>query len=266
MPDASPVADDRLDLDLLRQAGAEAGRIAMGYFRRDPRVWMKGGTSPVSEADYAVDRFLRDTLLEARPDYGWLSEETADTAERLGRRRTFVVDPIDGTRGFLAGSDVWCISIAIVEAGRAVAGVLDCPARGEVFSARLGGGADKNGKALSVRPVSDQPRIGGPRALVDMLPQPVRDNVVRVTYVPSLAYRIAMIADGALDATFVKANARDWDLAAADLVLSEAGGALRRPDGEAPSYCATDTLHGLLAAGSGPILGLMGAVIAASTG
>jgi len=265
LPDARPSAHDRLDLDLLRQAGAEAGRIALGYFRRDPQVWMKGGTSPVSEADYAVDRFLRDTLLEARPDYGWLSEETVDTAERLGRRRTFVVDPIDGTRGFLAGSDVWCVSMAVVEDGRAVAGVLDCPARGEVFSAQLGGGSHKNGKPLAVEAVGERPRIAGPRVLVDRLPPPVRDSVTRVTYVPSLAYRIAMIADGTLDATFVKANARDWDLAAADLVLSEAGGALRRTDGQAPRYCGTDTIHGLLVAGSGPTLDIMRAVVAAST-
>ena len=94
---------------------------------------MKGGTSPVSEADYAVDRYLRETLTAARPAYGWLSEETADSAGRLAASRTFVVDPIDGTRAFLDGRSTWCVSIAVVEDGHPLAGVLDCPATGEIF-------------------------------------------------------------------------------------------------------------------------------------
>src|SRR5690606_33459700 len=110
----------------------------MGYFGRNPEVWMKGGVSPVSEADYAADRFLKETLRAQRPDYGWLSEETVDTPERLSARRTFVVDPIDGTRAFLERQDVWCISIAVVEDGRPLAGVLDCPARSEVYVAGAG--------------------------------------------------------------------------------------------------------------------------------
>ena len=71
----------------------------------------------------------RETLLAARPDYGWLSEETADSSARLSARRTFVVDPIDGTRAFIAGKDVWCVSIAIVEQNRSIVGYLNCPVR-----------------------------------------------------------------------------------------------------------------------------------------
>ena len=105
------------DLELVRKAAREAGELAMRYFRRDPQVWMKAGNSPVTEGDLAVDRLLRDRLSAARPDYGWLSEETADSSERLSALRTFVVDPIDGTRGFIAGSAEWCVSVAIVEDG-----------------------------------------------------------------------------------------------------------------------------------------------------
>ena len=113
----------------------------MGFFKRDQEVWLKGGQSPVSEADFAVDAFLRDTLTAARPDYGWLSEETADLPGRLAARRTFVVDPIDGTRAFLEGKSTWCVSVAVVEAGRPLAGVLECPARAETYQAELGCGA-----------------------------------------------------------------------------------------------------------------------------
>ena len=150
------------DLALLLESAREAGRIALRYFRQSPEVWLKGGTSPVSEADYAADHFLNETLLAARPGYGWLSEERADDAARLAARRTFVVDPIDGTRGFLEGRREWCISVAVVERGRSIAGVLECPARKETFSAVLGGGAFKNGERLTVgdpRPVA---LVGGP--------------------------------------------------------------------------------------------------------
>jgi len=255
-------ATDRDELDLLRSVGAEAGRIAMRYFRASPEVWMKTGQSPVSEADYAVDLFLRETLLAARPDYGWLSEETVDTAERLDKRRTFVVDPIDGTRGFLEGRDVWCVSIAVVEDGRPVAGVLDCPARNEAFWATRGSGAFRNDEALRVRAPGSSPEIAGPKPMVDALPQSLRESLRRIHYIPSLAYRIAMIAGSTLDATFVKPQAHDWDLAAADLILSEAGGAIRNRDLATPLYGGATTTHGPLVAGSGAMLDIMSAVIA----
>ena len=111
MPAVDQARDSDLagDLALLIEAAREAGRIALRFFRQSPEVWMKGGTSPVSEADYAADKYLNETLLAARPDYGWLSEETTDDAARLSARRTFVVDPIDGTRGFLEGRREWCV-------------------------------------------------------------------------------------------------------------------------------------------------------------
>ncbi|MFI0843609.1 3'(2'),5'-bisphosphate nucleotidase CysQ [Mesorhizobium sp. IMUNJ 23232] len=265
MPEAETreaVSDLQADLELLREAAAEGGRIAMRYFRQKPEVWMKAGSSPVSEADYAVDRFLRETLLAARPDYGWLSEETADSAARLDARRTFVVDPIDGTRAFLEGQDIWCVSAAIVENGLSVAGVLDCPARRQVYWALPGQGAYRNGVRLKVRAPGARLEIGGPKALIDAMPQRWRDVLERRAYIPSLAYRIAMIADGSLDATFVKPNAHDWDLAAADLILREAGGMLLNDRREQPLYAGKIVNHGALAAGSGELLGVMAEVVA----
>jgi myo-inositol-1(or 4)-monophosphatase len=245
------------DLHLLRDAAREAGELAMRYFRRDPQVWMKAGNSPVTEGDLAVDKLLRDRLSAARPDYGWLSEETADSADRLSAARTFVVDPIDGTRGFIAGSDEWCVSVAIVEGGRPVAGVLDCPARAEIYAARLGGSAVCNGKAIAVREAAGELRVGGPKALIGAMPEGWRGRFVNVPYIPSLAYRLAMVASGRIDATFIKANSHDWDLAAADLILAEAGGAVLDRHGETPFYARLETRHNTLVAGSGPLLGEM---------
>ncbi|AZO38893.1 3'(2'),5'-bisphosphate nucleotidase CysQ [Mesorhizobium sp. M2A.F.Ca.ET.037.01.1.1] len=250
------------DLALLREAAREAGAIAMGYFGNNPQVWMKGGTSPVSEADHAADAYLRETLLNARPDYGWLSEETADDHARLSARRTFVVDPIDGTRGFLDGLHSWCVSVAVVEDGRSLAGVLECPAKHETYWALPGEGAYLNDKRIHVRPLGQSVDIGGPKTLVDLMPEVWHDRLRRAAYIPSLAYRLAMIAAGKLDAAFVKPNAHDWDIAAADLILAEAGGALLDRAGKPPRYAGEVINHGALAAGSGELLGVLAGVIA----
>jgi myo-inositol-1(or 4)-monophosphatase len=255
-------ADLKAELELLRAAAAEAGRIAMGYFRQNPEVWFKGGNSPVSEADYAADHYLRETLMAARPDYGWLSEETADNLDRLGARRTFVVDPIDGTRGFVEGRTAWCVSVAVVENGRSLAGVLECPARQETYWAVAGGGAFLNGQPLKVREMGERIRIAGPKPMIDRIPAEWQDRLDREAYIPSLAYRVAMIANGALDATFVKPDAHDWDIAAAELILAEAGGKLLDRHGRRLAFAGSDIVHGALMAGSGTLLDVMAEVIA----
>ena len=254
MTDTRPNADLDADLELVREAAGAAGELAMRYFRRDPQVWMKAGDSPVTEGDLAVDRLLHERLSAARPDYGWLSEETADSSERLSAVRTFVVDPIDGTRGFIAGADEWCVSVAVVEAGRPLVGVLDCPARKEIYAARLGGGGVCNGKTIAVREPTGEFRVGGPKPLIQAMPESSRRHFAAVQYIPSLAYRLAMVARGAIDATFIKANSHDWDLAAADLILAEAGGGVLDRRGETPFYARRETRHGTLVAGSGLLL------------
>ena len=250
------------DLALLRDAAREAGAIAMRYFGKSPEVWMKGGTSPVSEADYAVDRYLRETLLAARPGHGWLSEEAADDPARLSARRTFVVDPIDGTRAFLEGRSTWCVSVALVENGRSIAGVLECPAKQETYWALPGQGAFRNGERIRVRAPAPTVDVAGPKALLDLVPASWQRRMARAAYVPSLAYRLAMIAGGRLDGTFVKPNAHDWDIAAAALILDEAGGALLDRNRRTPAFAGAEIRHGALAAGSGELLAMMAAVLA----
>lgn len=254
---ASPSATDDSDLDLILSAGEEAGRIAMGYFRDDPEVWYKNnGTSPVSAADIAVDSFLKDVLLSARPDFGWLSEETADSPERLAHDRLFVVDPIDGTRAFIAGEKTWCVSIAIVAHGQTRAGVLIAPALGDVFSVGNRGPAIKNGRALPVIThdvAADALKFAAPQSMISSVARRLPRPVEKVPHVPSLAYRLAMVADGRLDATLVKPKARDWDIAAADLLLSRVGGDLLTLGGTPIVYNRPETDHGVLIAASGAL-------------
>jgi len=257
-------ADLEADLCLIRDAAREGGEIALRHFRNDPETWLKEGASPVSEADIAVDDFLRRTLLEARPDYGWLSEETADNRERLQARRTFVVDPIDGTRAFIEGKMTWCVSIAVVENGVSLVGVLDCPAKQEIYEASQAGDALCNGKKISVSVPGPAPRVAGPKPMISNAPGYIRTGPT-MPYVPSLAYRIAMVASGELDATFVKPNSHDWDLAAADVILRRAGGLVLDAAGVAPAYARENPRHGALVAGSGKLLADMANVISTKT-
>ena len=251
------------DLALIRAVARDAGQMALEHFRRGAHtVSWKGGVSPVTAADMAVDKYLRETLRAARPDYGWLSEETADTsvAHRMAAPRTFVVDPIDGTRGFIDGRTQWCVSIAVVEAGRPVAGLLECPATGETFAAVAGHGATLNGQALMLGALAGIPHVGGPRPLVDRhlaLAGPLE----RHPHVPSLAYRIALIAAGRLDATYVRPSANDWDVAAADLVLAEAGGRLWDAAGRALTYNGPLPQKDAMIAGHPDLLPIMLAVV-----
>ncbi len=179
MPDADAEDPALDDLALIAAAAEAAGRIALAFFGNQPRAWTKGADSPVTEADIASDRYLFETLLSARPDYGWLSEETADTPDRLTRERIFIVDPIDGTRGFMEGSLDWCVSVAVVERGRPIAGVLSVPARGELFEATRGGGARLNGTI----PISGAKNAALPLMIASLL----TDETLTLANLPRLA-------------------------------------------------------------------------------
>ncbi|WP_068080960.1 3'(2'),5'-bisphosphate nucleotidase CysQ [Polycladidibacter stylochi] len=232
------------DLVLLRNAAIAGGMIAKRYFGENPQSWTKQGNSPVSIADLEVDRFLKDTLLKARPDYGWLSEESEDNPERLKKQRVFVVDPIDGTRAFLFNKSEWCVSVAIVENGRPYAGVVYCPVRDELFTATSQGGAFKNDVPIKVSAKEDVENslVSGPDRLLSS-PKAKAASLQFQPKIGSLAYRFAMVADGRLDAAMAQARASDWDLAAVDLLLAEAGGQLVDAQGNALLYNKSSTNH-----------------------
>ncbi|OLP58819.1 3'(2'),5'-bisphosphate nucleotidase CysQ [Xaviernesmea oryzae] len=241
------------DLDLITSAAQAAGVAALGFFGANPKVRFKTeDRSPVSEADYAANDILKDRLLAARPNYGWLSEETDDDPARLRCETLFVVDPIDGTRAFIAGRDVWCVSVAVVHRGRPVAGVLVAPALKQIYQATLSGPALLNGARLEGAAASGKAQLDVALGedLLKKMALPARTLIHRVSHVPSLAYRLAMIADGRIDATVVKKNAHDWDLAAADLILARTGGALVDMSSAPLIYNRQSVMHGMLMAGS----------------
>lgn len=237
------------DMDLLRSAAVTAGIIASGYFRRDMKIWTKENASPVSEADVVIDKFLHSALTTARPGYGWLSEESADNPDRLNHARVFVIDPIDGTRGFIRGEDGWTVSLAVVEHGVPVAGVVYAPARDELYDAHLGGGARLNGAPLVRRRPADRqaPLIPAPGAVHQEL-QALGLDYARGPYFPSLAYRLTQVATGRLDATVVRRGSQDWDLAGAASILAEAGVGLVDACTGAMRFNKPEIRHGALAA------------------
>ena len=242
------------DLELLRSAAVHAGIIALGFFRTEYNTWTKGQSSPVSDADIAVDGFLTQALRAVRPDYGWLSEETPDNPERLAHRRVFVVDPIDGTRGFIKGDDSWTISLAVVEDGAPVAGVVYAPVRDEMYCAARGKGATLNGGPLRrSRPVGRDPVIPAPMAVHSELGHAGLSYVRGPAY-PSLAYRLVQVAAGALDAAVARRGAEDWDIAGAAIILSEAGVDFEDVCAGPVRFNRPETRHAALAATADPSL------------
>ncbi|MGH6838931.1 MAG: inositol monophosphatase family protein [Methylocella sp.] len=231
-----------------------AGTLALVFFRpgaaTSAGISHKAGGSPVTEADYLVDRFLRQRLETLVPEAGWLSEETQDTSARLSKDIVLVVDPIDGTRSFMRGHGAWAIAIALVKQGRPLIGVVHAPALGETYVAVRGEGARLNDTAIEVSKLvalGARAKVAAPVFLAEQLREAGLKFELQPK-IPSLALRFANVASGALDAGFASENARDWDIAAADLILHEAGGRLASLDGCAIVYNRGDTRHGLLTA------------------
>ncbi len=206
-------------LERVAAVAAEAGALAMASWRGDFAQWEKSPGDPVSAVDYAVDALLKDRLHAIDRDAGWLSEETADNAERLMKSRVWVVDPIDGTRDFVRGRRGWCVSIALVEGGNVMIGVLDAPARGEHWRAVAGGGATCNGGPLCA---ANRTSISGARVPADSLPRTDAD-LVAVDKPNSIALRIAMVAANEADLVATLRWGHEWDIAAAALIAAEAG-------------------------------------------
>ena len=265
--DLSPAAA----LQNLTAAVREAGRLTLGFFRlgaaTSADVKSKLGGSPVTEADLAADALLKARLRPAFPEAGWLSEETADDAERLARRALIVVDPIDGTRGFVAGDSRWAVSAALVVDGRPIAGVVHAPALDETFAAARGAGAALNGERIAMAPLprAEPFRAAGPRPVLQAMALSLGVAIDIVPRVPSLAYRLSLAAGGAVALASAAENSHDWDIAAADLILEEAGGRLTDASGERLLYNRSQTRRDALLAAPEPLApGLLQAFRAAS--
>lgn len=248
MPAASPVPDD--DLALIVDVARDAGRLALHWLDVGARSWDKSPGNPVTEADIAVNDLITQRLGQARPDYGWLSEETKDDLDNRTAERVFVVDPIDGTKAFVKGEPGFCVSIALLEQSRPTAGVLFNPLMDEMYAAAAGQGATLNGETIrATQAASLECRmVGRPEAF-----RPERwPGIELMEPMPNaIAYRIALVAAGRWDAAVALNPKNDWDLAAAVLILEEAGGVATDPAGRPFAFNGPTVVHsGVVASGA----------------
>jgi myo-inositol-1(or 4)-monophosphatase len=234
---------------LLKDTVRQAGRLALSLFRTDLKNWTKGTSSPVSEADIAVNDLLESKLRSATPDYGWLSEESADDEARLGKPLVWIVDPIDGTRAYLAGREDWCVSAALVGEASPVLAAVFAPASDEFFFAMRGQGATRNEAPIHATTGVDMDfsRIAGPKPLVERLNR-AGGEISLHPRIGSLALRLCRVAQGSLDAAFAGGQSRDWDLAAANLIVQEANGRMTALSGDTILYNRREVAHGVLVA------------------
>jgi myo-inositol-1(or 4)-monophosphatase len=258
--------------DLLAAAAREAGEVALAWFRPGGKtsaaVQSKAGGSPVTEADFAADALLRRRLGEAFPEAGWLSEETPDSGARLDRRALVVVDPIDGTRAFIEGDPRWTVAVALIVDGRPLAGVVHAPALEETYVAARGAGAEVNGAPLAFATpgAAGDYRVAGPKPLLKAMGERLGGTLDIRPFVPSLAYRMCMAASGALDFAVAGPNSCDWDIAAADLLIEEAGGRLTENDGQRLQYNRARIRRGALLGASGRLAPRLLEAFRAATG
>lgn len=235
--------------DELERVVREAGALARRAFGTRIRTWVKEHDSPVSEIDIAVNDLLKARLAALAPQAGWLSEESEDDPARLAAAQVWVVDPIDGTRSYIAGRPDWTISVALVEARRPVVAALYAPISDEFFRAVAGAGATRDGIPLKASAGSaiKGATIAGPKGMLERLAAAAPAFTIPPR-IHSLALRLARVADGTLDAALASSTSRDWDLAAADLLVHEAAGTLTTVDGTRLAYNGASTVHGVLVA------------------
>lgn len=225
-------------VSFLTDTAREAGELALSHQRKGVEAWAKRDATPVSEADLAVDALLKQRLLHKFPAFGWLSEETMDSADRLEKREVFVVDPIDGTRAFLKGKPEWVISLAAVRDTAPFAAAVFNPVTDEMFAAGAGMGCTLNGNTVSVSAVQNMEgcrMIGYP----DMFARPEWPRpwpVMDIAQQNAVAYRMALVAAGAADATLSMSFKHEWDTAGGALLVAEAGGIVTDHKGRALMY------------------------------
>ncbi|WP_299900990.1 3'(2'),5'-bisphosphate nucleotidase CysQ [uncultured Ruegeria sp.] len=216
------------DLPLLIEAALEAGKIATRYSGTQAQRWDKpDGAGPVTEADLAVNTMLEEQLCSARPGYGWLSEESEDSPDRLNRSNTFIIDPIDGTRSFAEGARTWAHSIAVADDGVVTAAVIYLPMRDLLYTAAQGQGATLNGETITTSVTAEllQSEILAAKPNLDARNwRNAQAPEFERAYRPSLAYRMALVAQGRFDGMLTLRPSWEWDIAAGDLIIQEAGG------------------------------------------
>ena len=242
------------DLTVLIEAAQAAGDLACKFDGPSAKLWHKpDDAGPVTEADLAVNELLHQRLMQARPDYGWLSEETEDGVARLQAQRVFIIDPIDGTRSFIKGDDTWAHALAVADQGRITAAVVYLPMLDKLYSAAAGQGAFLNGIPITATNSQNLTEAQVLTTRTNLEPQHWRGSVPKFQrhHRPSLAYRLALIAEGRFEAMLTFRDSWEWDIAAGALIATEAGATVTDKGGEALRFNSPQAqTEGVVAAGA----------------
>lgn len=231
----------------------EAGSIIMQYYKSKYEIRDKSYHNPVTTADHASDTFLKETLTKQYPEYGWLSEETVDSKERLNYERTWVVDPLDGTKEFIEGVDHFVVSVGLVENGEPIIGVLYNPASKELFTAIKGGGAFLDGEKLNCSNLTNFKEmviLNSRSETRNGLWSPYSDVFKEQRAIGSVAYKLGLTSAGKADVFASLRPKNEWDICAGHCIIREAGGEMVSLDGKPITYNNVKTLitPGIIAA------------------
>jgi len=243
------------ELSLAKEAAVNAGKLILNYYKADYEIRDKGYQNPVTTADHASDALLKDTLTKAYPEYGWLSEETVDSKERLSKKRVWVVDPLDGTKEFIEGVPHFVVSIALVESGIPIVGVLYNPVTAEMFSASKGNGATLNNELIqcqSKENTGEMVILNSRSETKKGLWDPYLNCFSELKPIGSVAYKLGLTAAGESDIFASLRPKNEWDICAGNCIINEAGGKLIDLYGNQRNYNQDDTLiePGLIAGDS----------------
>tara|TARA_Y100000591_G_scaffold109881_1_gene93436 strand:+ start:778 stop:1557 length:780 start_codon:yes stop_codon:yes gene_type:complete len=233
------------DLKLAISASISAGDIIMKYYQHDYEIKEKGYHNPVTTADNEADSFLKSELTNARPNYGWLSEETVDSEDRLGKERVWIVDPLDGTKEFIEGVPQFVVSVALVEDGLPIIGVLHNPVTKETFHASKGNGTyfDDAIHNCSVKESTTDMVIFNSRSETRKgLWEKYKQHFKKLKPIGSVAYKMGLTAIGKADIFATLRPKNEWDICAGTCLINEAGGKVINLNGEKITFNNRKTL------------------------
>jgi len=232
------------DFELAKDTAIKAGKLIFKYFNTDYDIKNKSYNNPVTTADKEADKFIKSNLLATRKNYGWLSEETKDSPDRLEKKNVWIVDPIDGTKEFIKGVPEFVVSIGLVKNGEPIIGVIYNPITKEIFYAKKNGGSFLNDRAIKCvakENISEMTLLNSKTETKNKLWTPYEKFFYKLKPIGSVAYKLALVAAGKADVFATLRPKNEWDICAAHCIINESGGKLIDLHGNSRQYNLKNT-------------------------